>query len=184
MSTNSIISFHNHDPILVHWLSWDQQNWARRANFLIRATPFRVDLICFLSVWWSLERIGKNLKASLENAGVPKCVPGQLDAVLYTMDRNLYRSLWNDPGVVWNRPTFAIVEYVAKKTSECRNDKISKARGCTCPLQLILPFVFVDTHSSDVFFSVPHSTIDVETSFRLVASLVVNLTCVHTRSHC
>ena len=58
-----------------------------------------------------------------------------------------------------------------------------KARGRTCPLRLILPFVFVDTHSSDVFFSVPHSTIDVETSFRLVASLVVNLTYVHNRSH-
>ena len=37
MSTNSIVTFYNHNPILVH--SPDQQNWVRIANVPINATP-------------------------------------------------------------------------------------------------------------------------------------------------
>ena len=46
------------------------------------------------------------------------------------------------------------------------------ARVCCCRSRLILPFMSVDTRSSGVIFSVPHS----RTSFRPLASLVVNLT--------
>ena len=67
MSTNSIMPFHNHDPISVHWFSHDQQNWARGTNALISVTPLRVWLFCFLKVSRSPERIGKNLEASLES---------------------------------------------------------------------------------------------------------------------
>ena len=46
------------------------------------------------------------------------------------------------------------------------------ARVCCCLSRLILPFMSVDTRSSGVIFSVPRS----RTSFRPLASLVVNLT--------
>ena len=47
MLTNSIMSLHNVDSILIHRISWDQQNWTRGANLLISATPLKFD--CLIS---------------------------------------------------------------------------------------------------------------------------------------
>ena len=48
MPTNSIMPFHNIDPILVHCLYRDQQNWARGVNLSTGVMPLKVRLFNFL----------------------------------------------------------------------------------------------------------------------------------------
>ena len=44
MSTNFIITFHNHDGMLVQWLSQDQQNWDR--GVFCRLVQPRLEFVC------------------------------------------------------------------------------------------------------------------------------------------